>query len=54
MLRHRFASTAYVQARHDIRAAQELLGHASVKTTQVYTATASGAKRSAVEAAAII
>lgn len=35
-LRHRFASVAYGRS-HDIRAVQELLGHASVATTQVYT-----------------
>jgi integrase len=37
-LRHRAASTAY-SATHDIRAVQELLGHSSVATTQIYTAT---------------
>lgn len=36
-LRHRFASTAYAGSR-DIRAVQELLGHSSVATTQIYTA----------------
>lgn len=35
-LRHRFASVAY-GASHDLRAVQELLGHASVATTQIYT-----------------
>lgn len=36
MLRHRFASKAYGGSR-DLRAVQELLGHASISTTQVYT-----------------
>lgn len=34
-LRHRFATTAYSGSR-DLRAVQELLGHASVATTQIY------------------
>jgi len=50
-LRHRFASKAYAADR-DIRAVQELLGHASVATTQIYTAIPDDALRRAVYAAA--
>lgn len=46
-LRHHFASAAYSVER-DLRAVQELLGHASVATTQIYTAIPDGAKRRAV------
>lgn len=35
-LRHRFATRAYRNSNHNLRAVQELLGHASVATTQVY------------------
>lgn len=51
-LRHRFASRAYVGAGKDIRAVQELLGHASVATTQIYTAVEDDVMRRAVEYAA--
>lgn len=52
MLRHWFASKSYVQSGNDIRAVQELLGHASVATTQIYTAVDTSALRRAVEFAA--
>jgi integrase len=50
-LRHRFGCIVYAKTR-DIRACQELLGHASVVTTQIYTLVPSGALRAAVAAAA--
>lgn len=46
-LRHRFATTAYAVDR-DLRAVQELLGHAKPETTAVYAAVPEGALRSAV------
>lgn len=50
-LRHRCASVAYA-AEKDLRAVQELLGHASPDTTAIYVAVPDGAIRRAVEAAA--
>lgn len=37
-LRHRFASRAFRGSGYNLRAVQELLGHASIATTQIYTA----------------
>ncbi|MBN9141098.1 MAG: tyrosine-type recombinase/integrase [Micrococcales bacterium] len=50
-LRHRFATRAY-RGSHDLRAVQELLGHASVATTQIYTAIDDDDLRRAAAAAA--
>lgn len=50
-LRHRFASVAY-RSERDLRAVQELLGHASPETTAIYTAVPDQALRRAVLAAA--
>lgn len=50
-LRHRCATVAY-SATGDLRAVQELLGHAKPETTAIYTAVPGAAIRSAVEAAA--
>lgn len=52
-LRHRFASQAYAVER-DLRAVQELLGHASVATTQIYTAVPPDAKLRAVLGAGVL
>ncbi|BAH52309.1 tyrosine-type recombinase/integrase [Rhodococcus opacus] len=50
-LRHRFATRAYRNTRN-IRAVQQLLGHESVATTQVYTAVDDDELRAAMNAAA--
>ncbi len=50
-LRHRCATVAYAQTR-DLRAVQELLGHAKPETTAMYTAVPDGAVRAAMQAAA--
>jgi integrase/recombinase XerC len=50
-LRHRCGTVAYGATR-DLRAVQELLGHAKPETTAIYTAVPGSAIRAAVEAAA--
>ena len=51
-LRHRFATRAY-EFNTDLRAVQELLGHASPVTTAIYTRVPTGAMRQAAQAAAL-
>lgn len=51
-LRHRFATRAYRGSGHNLRVVQELLGHASVATTQMYTAVDGAEMRQAALSAA--
>lgn len=51
-LRHRFASRAFRGSGFNLRAVQELLGHASIATTQIYTAVDDDDLRQAALAAA--
>lgn len=46
-LRHRFATDAYRNSGHDLLAVKDLLGHASVATTQGYAASSSDELRRA-------
>lgn len=50
-LRHRFATRAYAYDR-DLVTVQELLGHARIETTRIYTEAPAGALRAAVMAVA--
>lgn len=49
-IRHRYASLAY-QANNDLRAVQELLGHASPVTTAIYTKVSDASMRTSAAAA---
>lgn len=48
-IRHRYATVAYGHS-YDLRAVQELLGHASVATTQIYTSVSDRSLRTAAAA----
>ena len=48
-LRHTAATLMYQYGEVDIRALQELLGHASISTTEIYTHVANEQVRNAVE-----
>ena len=48
-LRHTAATLMYQYGNVDIRALQELLGHASISTTEIYTHVANEQVRNAVE-----
>jgi integrase/recombinase XerC len=51
-LRHRFATRAYKGSKNNLRAVQELLGHASIATTQVYVGVGADELRQAALSAA--
>ena len=48
-LRHRYATTTY-EATHDLLLVQRLLGHASVRTTQIYVALPDARLRAGLDA----
>lgn len=52
MLRHRYGTRAYNLGGKDLRAVQELLGHAYISTTQIYVGVEDDAIRRAASAAA--
>lgn len=52
MLRHRYGTRAYNLGGKDLRAVQELLGHAYISTTQIYVGVEDDAIRRAAAAAA--
>ncbi|GAA4178924.1 tyrosine-type recombinase/integrase [Gryllotalpicola koreensis] len=52
-LRHRFGTVTYDEGGKDLRAVQELLGHSSLVTTQIYVHVGDAAKRRAAAAAVV-
>ena len=52
-LRHRYATRTYAQT-HDLLLVSQLLGHASVETTQVYVALPDDRMRAALDAVRLV